>query len=72
MEGDNAHERPSATHSSVEKIDDPADSVAIMSEDIAKMTIQQTQQSQDESIIREQIALAVGSGKLHLLCLELN
>ncbi|KAI6884433.1 hypothetical protein KC360_g4218 [Hortaea werneckii] len=61
MEGDNAHERPSATHSSVEKIDDPADSVAIMSEDIAKMTIQQTQQSQDESIIREQIALAVGS-----------
>ncbi|KAI7336763.1 hypothetical protein KC315_g2626 [Hortaea werneckii] len=72
MEGDNAHEGPSATHSSVEKIDDPADSVAIMSEDIAQMTIQQAQQSQDESIIREQIALAVGSESAALLELRLT
>lgn len=41
MEGDKAHEGPSATHSSVEKIDETADSVATINEDIGKMTMQQ-------------------------------
>lgn len=74
MEGDKAHEGPSATHSSVEKIDETADSVATINEDIGKMTMQQSQQSHDEIIIREQIALAVGGGKsrLPVSCLELN
>ncbi|KAI6810344.1 hypothetical protein KC367_g3648 [Hortaea werneckii] len=65
MEGDKAHQGPSATRSSVKKIDD--NSVATMSEDVGKMTIQQAQQSQDQSIIREQIAQAVGSESAALL-----
>ncbi|KAI7563673.1 hypothetical protein KC317_g7580 [Hortaea werneckii] len=60
MEGDNAREGPSATHSSIEKIADPADSVAAVSEVVDKMTMQQAQETLDEETIREQIALAVG------------
>ncbi|KAI7247678.1 hypothetical protein KC352_g13685 [Hortaea werneckii] len=60
MEEDNAHEGPSASRPSIGKNDVTADGIATMSEDISKMTIQEARQSQDESIIREQIALAVG------------
>ncbi|KAI6971219.1 hypothetical protein KC332_g516 [Hortaea werneckii] len=67
MEGENANQGPSATHSSIEKTDDPADSVASISEDFDRMAISQAQKTQDKEIIREQIALAVGSESAALL-----
>lgn len=63
MKGNNAREGPSASHSSIEDIDEPAESVAALSEDVGKLAMQKTQEAQDEKTIREQIVLAVGNGK---------
>ncbi|RMY19741.1 hypothetical protein D0867_04501 [Hortaea werneckii] len=65
--GNNAREGPSASHSSIEDIDEPAESVAALSEDVGKLAMQKTQEAQDEKTIREQIALAVGNESAALL-----
>ncbi|KAI7350894.1 hypothetical protein KC354_g12613 [Hortaea werneckii] len=67
MKGNNAREGPSASHSSIEDIDEPAESVAALSEDVGKLAMQKTQEAQDEKTIREQIVLAVGNESAALL-----
>ncbi|KAI6834186.1 hypothetical protein KC340_g2091 [Hortaea werneckii] len=67
MKGNNAREGPPASHSSIEHIDEPAESVAALSEDVSKLAMQKTQEAQDEKTIREQIALAVGNESAALL-----